>query len=271
MPKEQTQESPDQLLSLRDKLRLPLPDGAVKHPPPVEPGKKASKRNLLSSINPAYVVERLNDVFGENGWFADYVIIEGSLQSPMVVVRCDFRAPKWGIERHCFGGNDNSDRGDAYKGACSDALGKVASQIGIAGDVYKGIYDKELTASGTNGTGKRKEKRAEYELVDGIVTEYRRMGPDVLWLQIHGNPIRVGEKVLIERLGNCQGKRLQIRCRWDTVGKQKRPVLSLMNVMGVFEPVPSEPNYAELTSMCATHGLYQGEGNCPKCEQERQQ
>ena len=34
-----------------------------------------------------------------------------------------------------FGGNDNPDRGDAYKGACTDALSKCASYLGIGMDV----------------------------------------------------------------------------------------------------------------------------------------
>src|ERR1700730_2941651 len=120
--------------TLRSQLRAPLPDCAVK-PPTLSDDGFTTKRNRLSSINPAYIIERLNDVFGENGWVAKYEIIENSLQSSMIVVRCHFDVKKLKIYREAFGGNDNYDRGDAYKGACTDALGKVASQLGIAADV----------------------------------------------------------------------------------------------------------------------------------------
>jgi hypothetical protein len=83
----------------------------------------------MSSVNSMYVIERLNDVFGEGGWGADYSIIENDPDRAMVVVRCDLECFLDGsltICRHAFGGNDNKDRGDAYKGACTDALTKAA-------------------------------------------------------------------------------------------------------------------------------------------------
>ena len=91
----------------------------------------------LSSVKVIYIVERLNEVFGLNGWEDDYEIVE---TGPMVVVRGCLRIPRFGITRQQYGGNNNPDRGDAYKGACTDALSKCASQLGIAIDVYKGLY-----------------------------------------------------------------------------------------------------------------------------------
>jgi hypothetical protein len=111
--------------------------------------KRAIRQNqdnpMLSSVNSAYVIERLNDVFGEDGWEAAFDVIE---QGAHIVVKCSFLARVPGTERvirrYTFGGNTNQDRGDAYKGACTDALTKAASQIGIAGAVYKGMHDTEL-------------------------------------------------------------------------------------------------------------------------------
>lgn len=109
-----------------ERLKQPLPPEAISANPH-KPG--------LSSIKPIYVIERLNEVFGLNGWEENYEVVE---TGPMIVVRGCLRIPKYGIVRQQFGGNDNPDRGDAYKGACTDALSKCASQIGIAIDVYKG-------------------------------------------------------------------------------------------------------------------------------------
>ena len=111
---------------LKVKLKEPLPREAVS-PNPQMPG--------LSGIKVIYVVERLNDVFGLNGWHIDNEIVE---TGRMVVVRATLTIPKYSIAIEQFGGNDNPDRGDAYKGACTDALSKCASYLGIGMDVYKG-------------------------------------------------------------------------------------------------------------------------------------
>jgi hypothetical protein len=114
---------------LKLKLREPLPAAAVS-PNPQKPG--------LSAIKVIYVVERLNDVFGLSGWRVDNEIVE---TGQMIVVRATLSIPKYAIAIEQFGGNDNPDRGDAYKGACTDALSKCASYLGIGMDVYKGLND----------------------------------------------------------------------------------------------------------------------------------
>jgi hypothetical protein len=123
---------------LKTKLKEPLPAGAVS-PNPQKPG--------LSAIRVIYVVERLNDVFGLNGWCVDNEVVE---TGRMVVVRATLGIPKYGIAIEQFGGNDNPDRGDAYKGACTDALSKCASYLGIGMDVYKGLNDGRPRDGGGN-------------------------------------------------------------------------------------------------------------------------
>ena len=114
---------------LKVKLKEPLPREAVS-PNPQKPG--------LSVIKVIYVVERLNEVFGLNGWQVDNEVVE---TGRMVVVRATLAIPRYAIAIEQFGGNDNPDRGDAYKGACTDALSKCASYLGIGMDVYKGLYE----------------------------------------------------------------------------------------------------------------------------------
>jgi hypothetical protein len=129
---------------LKKKLREPLPTAAVS-PNPLKPG--------LSAIKVIYVVERLNDVFGLNGWHMDNEVVE---TGRMVVVRATLAIPKYGIAIEQFGGNDNPDRGDAYKGACTDALSKCASYLGIGMEVYKGLTDNRPR----DGGGSRHNVRA---------------------------------------------------------------------------------------------------------------
>jgi hypothetical protein len=114
---------------MKVKLKEPLPREAVS-PNPQKPG--------LSVIKVIYVVERLNEVFGFNGWHVDNEVVE---TGRMVVVRATLSVPRYAIAIEQFGGNDNPDRGDAYKGACTDALSKCASYLGIGMDVYKGLYE----------------------------------------------------------------------------------------------------------------------------------
>jgi hypothetical protein len=135
-PTEQSEDLPQLPEPLKAKLKEPLPREAVS-PNPQKPG--------LSVIKVIYVVERLNDVFGLNGWHIDNEIVESGR---MVVVRATLTIPKYSIAIEQFGGNDNPDRGDAYKGACTDALSKCASYVGIGMDVYKGLHDERTRVSG---------------------------------------------------------------------------------------------------------------------------
>ncbi|MGH9501695.1 MAG: Rad52/Rad22 family DNA repair protein [Terriglobales bacterium] len=123
------------LEEIRAQLRAPLPPEAIKPDP---------RNSKLSAINPAFVIERLNDCFGEGGWREKYTVVEAHPDSRMIVVRCDFAVPSLKIFRQAFGGNANEDRGDAYKGACTDALTKATSKLGIAHQVYKGEYDVQI-------------------------------------------------------------------------------------------------------------------------------
>jgi hypothetical protein len=113
---------------LISKLRVPLPAEAISR----------NRNTGLFAIKAAYVVERLNEVFGLNGWrFAPEVVESGR----MVVVKGALLVPAYDIHIEQFGGNDHSDRGDAYKGACTDALSKCASYLEIGIEVYKGLHN----------------------------------------------------------------------------------------------------------------------------------
>lgn len=112
-----------------DKLELlsqPLPDAALKQHP---------TKSFLSTINAMYVIERLNEVFGLGKWFWKTEIIKEDGQ--WVVVKGHLTVPSQEIEIESYGGNDNKDVGDAYKGASTDALVKACQQLEIGADVYK--------------------------------------------------------------------------------------------------------------------------------------
>jgi Rad52/22 family double-strand break repair protein len=119
---------------------------ALYRPMPPEAIKPHPSKAYLSSVKAIFVIERLNEVFGIGGWTYRTQVVEkplpelrGDKERPgMIVVRVVLSVPEYGIRLEQFGGSDNEDRGDAYKGAVTDALSKIGSYLGIAIDVYKG-------------------------------------------------------------------------------------------------------------------------------------
>lgn len=120
---------------LEDQLKAPLPPESITQHP---------TKKYLSSIKAIYVTERFNEVFGIGGWKiqvekVDTEIVErkdGGHQ--MIVIKTTFTVPEYEIYYECYGGNDNDDLGDAYKGATTDAITKIGSYMGVGMDVFKG-------------------------------------------------------------------------------------------------------------------------------------
>jgi hypothetical protein len=118
-------------------LFAPLPREALHQHP---------TRKFLTVITPIFVLERLNQVFGVGKWeFRTELVTRHEPavggKGPMCVVKGILDIPEYGIHLEQYGGNDNIDMGDAYKGATTDALTKFASYLGIGFDIYKGRRD----------------------------------------------------------------------------------------------------------------------------------
>lgn len=103
----------------------------------------------LTSIDAQWVIERLNEVFGFDGWNTEYEVISGNIEQ--VVIKCRLTGDGW--HRESFGGATNKKRktgdwnmglGDLYKSAMTSSLSKAASHIGVGNDIYKGIEDNNF-------------------------------------------------------------------------------------------------------------------------------
>lgn len=138
---------------MRAMLDVPLPPEALKQHP---------TKTFLTTINPAYVIERLNDVFGVGTWYQEtrevfpHAFAEHATTSEWVVVHSTLHIPAYGVQLQTYGGNDNKDMGDAYKGAQTDALTKAASMLGIGAHVWmnkKGV-ESSVTHSSTPSVSK---------------------------------------------------------------------------------------------------------------------
>lgn len=155
-----------------DLLKRPLPPEAITPHP---------TKSYLSNIKAIYVVERMNDVFGIGGWKVKNEVVDKvdiptkTGKKQMIVVKSIFIAGDIEIEN--YGGNDNEDLGDAYKGACTDALTKIGSYLGVGMDVFKGLATK--TPQNAYYAQKKASEKSKEELntkLDAIPPEKERSG-----------------------------------------------------------------------------------------------
>ena len=134
----------------RKTLQAPLPNEALKQHP---------TKKFLTTINPAYVIERMNEVFNVGGWYMDTETIENS--DKMIVLKITLRVPKHGIEITTYGGNDNPDKGDAYKGAQTDGFTKACSYLGIGLEVWKNEHPVQQTTTPSSYSAPTPPSQAE--------------------------------------------------------------------------------------------------------------
>ena len=170
---------------LQDALNAPLPAEAIKPHP---------SKSYLSTINAIYVTERFNQVFGVGRWGTTSDVIEAA--DKMIVLRVHFWAysPVEGgdmIKLESYGGNDNPDRGDAYKGAMTDAITKIGSFLGIGADVWK---NKGPVAS-QNGAGRTNARRPISSQGQDVASD----SDDKSWLNLtdkNGNVTVRGQQII---------------------------------------------------------------------------
>jgi hypothetical protein len=171
---------------LIDKLKQPLPSDAVRE-------NSDPKKKGMSSIKSIFITERLNEVFGLGQWiqvdkFVEKVAKpEGSGKGDSIVLKSILIVPKFGIYFEAYGGNDNYDPGDAYKGAATDALTKMAAFLFIGMDVFKGHPETSKQAPKPAATPK-----AAAPAVNGFATMPAHS--DQAPVQPVGRPINATEK-----------------------------------------------------------------------------
>jgi len=122
---------------LRDALRMPLPDNAL---------KQHGGKSFLSSINPIYIIERMNDVFGIGGWTYEPTVLRMPEKGSMPLMHVRLCVPAYDIVLHGFGGSKNDDQGDELKGSLTDALTNATKQLEIGLDIYKGYQSHNKPA-----------------------------------------------------------------------------------------------------------------------------
>lgn len=170
-------------------LNAPLPPEAIKPHP---------SKTYLSTITDIYIIERLNQVFGVGAWKVRVEHI--TTQGKMVVVKVFFSVPEYDVEYECYGGNDNADLGDAYKGATTDALTKICSWLGIANEVWKTGKPKQQTPQRSQpqqpAPAPQRKRLTTDHLMDAALVE-----KICAWLHGRSSEGKIGD--IIERYYDC--------------------------------------------------------------------
>lgn len=140
-----SEETRTSLANLYAQLRAPLPDEAII--------ADNSRGFLLTGLKGAYVVERLNDVFGLCGMGWKFEVAELQVENGWATcsLLLYFRVlDEWSAPIPGLGDKQmvKNRVGDAMKSAISDALKKAASFLGVGERAYKGLLTPP--ASGKN-------------------------------------------------------------------------------------------------------------------------
>lgn len=140
------------------RLTTPFPDEAL--------SVDSSRGFNLTSVKAQYVVERMNETFGMDGWTftGEYqkedngVLYFGELAvrvgGETVVFTSDDGTqaetyePLWHTVEGVGYSDNKRNIGDTYKSARTDALSKAASMLGVANDVFKGKVAPPTVGSG---------------------------------------------------------------------------------------------------------------------------
>lgn len=139
---------------------------------------------------------------------------------------------------------------------CGMDSGDKAPQKALLSALKYGLRDDLLvpddTVDGDQGAitgeeavrrGKGKTPKRSYENIQGMVTEFKQMSKDSLWLQVNGVALRTVDEGAVRALKNCMGKRIEVNAYWDTVGRNKRPCMTITSVLGVYAAIPGETQY----------------------------
>lgn len=137
---------------MREALRAEFPSEAYsKHP----------TKTFLTTLKAAYVMERLNDVFGVGRWDLEHKVVkdEGSyvlMSGRIKILDHDVVVPVQ------YGGHTttgkNTELADGYKSAITDILSKSASYLEIGLDMFKGKINPP-SSGGSNYQNKNKEEQ----------------------------------------------------------------------------------------------------------------
>lgn len=209
-------------------------------------------RDGMHSINIVHRYDRLNKVLGVTGWSKQETITsieplnefddqERRYWMATAAVHIDLPGLGKGVFREGRGGHKNIDRGDAEKGAVSDAAGNALKDL-VGKEAYLGQLDAPADeAAGQSfrpekdGPPKNGDGRDKFTSADGVITQILDCSAGV-WLQVDGWSCFAGK-----RLANqFEGKVLHIlhaNAKWEKRGSIWIKVITGVNEINEMPPM----------------------------------
>ncbi len=130
-----------------------LPDpivDAISKPLPPEALKQHPTKSYLSTINAAFLMERLDDIFGIGGWHLEdtgITWVSDKNSKPFACTKVTLTIVEYNLSFNAYGGSNNDDPGDMMKGAVTDGFTSCCKLLGIGRHVW---MDKKGQDSKTN-------------------------------------------------------------------------------------------------------------------------
>jgi len=129
-----------------------------------------SRGFALTSIKAQYVVERLNDVFGVDGWSATYDFSRPDGKEVLSICTLNVIIGDKQVSRVAVGASQAKKQlGDTYKSAMTDSLGKAASHFGVGNDVFKGLVNPDGSKKGSKPKTKATTKASSFPASTGKI------------------------------------------------------------------------------------------------------
>lgn len=191
--------------NLLQKLMAPFPDAAIER----TDGKKTGKMYDTTGFGYQYVVNRLNNVFGVDGWHTEYEIEEiirfqskrgRDMWTVIMRVKIIFCGSEGECYRECWGSHTSSDPGDARKGAYTNGLKKTAGLLGVGWQAYADAIDDDNTPKGEDERGRSDKPNTQAVLGDRKTKAIKRMmeiselkGAEWCKSLVHGRPRKTAE------------------------------------------------------------------------------
>lgn len=170
-----------------DSLRASFPPEAIQIYKEIKDPKDNSIIKTLVGFKPQYIIERLNDTFGHDGW--DFEVLQLDIKENCAycwgrLTVYSVRQDENNINSHIMRGmltkkeqvgscelSDKITYGDALKGSVTNCIEKCASLFDIGHEAYKGL----LSSVGSSSPTKAKTKIENAISLDDLKKELRTL------------------------------------------------------------------------------------------------
>jgi hypothetical protein len=144
-------------------------------------GKETGKGYDTSGYGYQFVVNRLNEILGIDGWSYEYKIIKevegvSSTGKPRIMVCVETNMTIGDNTKPMVGGHTSNNFTDALKGALTNAIKKNAAMFGVGKEAYEKLMDED-NQSPDNGVNKTIGNYSK-KVVDGTLASQKLLNAE---------------------------------------------------------------------------------------------